>query len=591
MKNSDQDVAFLKKELESYKAMLQMLPDILYRIDPTGNFTFISDGIRVLGYSPDELIGKHYSIIIHPDDITHISRDHVLPNFKGTVTGDESAPKLFDERRTSERATKNLTFRLLPKGSQQTVSTLGASTVYCEVVASGMYNESITEEDKQFLSTAGSIRSLKPEPAPPLSAGGIPLRKSDIPIPQEAYSGTVGVIRNITEKHLLEIQKKTLEDQLCQAQKMEAIGQLAGGIAHDFNNQLTGILGNAELLAETAESASGTRRYVENILLCVKRAADLTNQLLAFARKGKKLTTAVNIHKSILETINMLKHSITKDIQIISRLKAPNSTVIGDPSQLQNAILNIAINARDSMLFGGVITFTTTNITMGKEKKQPQSQRLSPGTYIKMCIKDTGSGILPEVKKRIFEPFFTTKPDGLGTGLGLAAVYGIVQNHQGALDVETKVDRGTEFIVYMPVTNQPANDMSYDNLQMKKAREDATILLVDDEASVREIARENLKSLGYRVITAKEGKTALSIYKSHYRDIDLVILDLIMPGLGGADTFEAMQDVNPQVKALITSGFNFNLSIQKMMNQGALGFIHKPYRIADISAKIDEILN
>ena len=268
----------------------------------------------------------------------------------------------------------------------------------------------------------------------------------------------ITIIRDISARKALEEERTALEARLQQAEKLQAIGQLAGGVAHDFNNQLMGIVGFAHLLQSALKGQPELESNVEGILVGAQRAADLTKQLLAFARKGKYVNERVDVHHAIAEVSALLKRSIDKRVRIEQRLCAKPSTVLGDPSQLQNAILNLAINARDSMPDGGEIIFTTGVIDLDEEYCRHHTHEIAPGRYLKISVTDSGIGIDEETQKHIFEPFFTTKDLGEGTGMGLASVYGTVKNHQGTVHVDSEVGRGTTIGVYLPVLEDEIED-------------------------------------------------------------------------------------------------------------------------------------
>ncbi|MBN2712219.1 MAG: response regulator [Planctomycetes bacterium] len=386
------------------------------------------------------------------------------------------------------------------------------------------------------------------------------------------------IMRDISEQ-------KQIEERLRQKEKMEAIGQLAGGVAHDFNNQLGGILGYAELLSSKLEDLK-LRHAAERILQAALRAADLTKQLLAFARKGKFLVVPVDIHSIIDEVISLLEHSIDKKIMLRRDFKAEIPMTMGDPTQLQNVFLNLALNARDAMPKGGTLLFSTELVDLDDTAF---GFDIPADKYIQICVSDSGEGISPEIKKRIFEPFFTTKGQGKGTGLGLAAAYGTVKNHHGAISVYSEIGHGTTFKIYLPwhceaeLNIEPGTEVP---LQAGNAR----VMVVDDEEIIRELASEMLRSVGYKVTTCSCGKEAISHYQDSWQHINLVILDMIMPDLGGRDVFVEMRKINPHVRALLSSGYSINGEAQEILDEGVLGFIQKPFRMNDICRKVNDTL-
>ncbi len=395
--------------------------------------------------------------------------------------------------------------------------------------------------------------------------------------------GLTSVIRDVTER-------VRMQERLRQSEKMEAIGQLAGGIAHDFNNQLSGILGFADLLHTELAADPELASYAEYIITGVKRSSTLTTQLLAFARKGKYLTESVDAHKIVREVVTLLERTIEKKIALRRHLDASPCVTQGDPAQLQNAVLNLAINARDAMPEGGEICFNTAVVTLDRQYCAHSQFDLQPGRFVRLSVTDTGVGIAREVQHRIFEPFFTTKEPGRGTGMGLAAVYGTVKSHAGAVSVYSEPGKGSTFNLYLPLSPAVENVESTVETPLRPIRCEGRVFVVDDEPLVRMAAVSILKRLGCSVITADDGREAVACYAREWDEIDLVILDLVMPQMDGRDTFRAMRDINPAVKVLLSSGFSINGEAQQMLDQGALGFIQKPFRAGDLGEKVRSIL-
>jgi len=381
-----------------------------------------------------------------------------------------------------------------------------------------------------------------------------------------------------------------MEEQLRQSEKMQAIGQLAGGIAHDFNNQLAGVLGYADMLENHLEDEK-LSRYATSIKKGAKRAAELTKQLLAFSRKGKNLSVPVEIHKVIGEVASILEHSIDKRIKIQQVLKASPAVTVGDPTQLQNAILNIALNARDAMPRGGELIFETDIAEFDEDFCKGHPYEVDAGGYLKISVTDNGCGMDAETQKHIFEPFYTTKEVGKGTGMGLASVYGTVRNHGGSISVYSEVGHGhgTAFRIYLPLAEDVRNDENA-NTRSNPTTGTARILLVDDEGVIRELAAEMLRGWGYKVTVCNDGKEAVKFYESSWQNIDLVILDMVMPELGGRDTFIAMREINPDVRAILSSGYSINGEAQAILDEGVMAFVGKPFSQAELSEKVAQVL-
>ena len=396
-------------------------------------------------------------------------------------------------------------------------------------------------------------------------------------------TGALSSARDITDS-------KNLEEQFRQSQKMEAIGQLAGGVAHDFNNQLSIISGFAELIREKTASDATIVRYADNIMLTAKRSADLTGQLLAFSRKGKFLARPIDVNAIILEVANILKHTIDKRITILQRLNASPGTITGDPAQIQNAFLNIALNARDAMPDGSMLQFKTELMDLDNNYYDVKKFVISAGRYVRISISDTGTGINTETRSHLFEPFFTTKEKGKGTGMGLPAVYGIIKNHKGAINIYSEPERGTTVRIYLPASKTPVGNEREGAPAAPAQGRKLSILFVDDEDMIQEIAQEMLQGFGHSVHVCDNGQSAVEYYKQYWKSIDLVILDIIMPHMGGKAAFSALRQINPAAKVLLSSGFSINEEAQSIIDQGALGFIQKPFSSAQIAKAIQETM-
>ncbi|MBU1238897.1 response regulator, partial [Myxococcota bacterium] len=392
----------------------------------------------------------------------------------------------------------------------------------------------------------------------------------------------LGVAEDLTERQRRESQHR-------QSLKMEAIGQLAGGIAHDFNNQLAGILGYSEVLLQGTDPAEG-ERYVRRIVTCAQNAADLTQKLLAFSRKGHFRHVEVSMHSIIDEVVSILRHTIDKRIVVIQRLDANDDRIMGDPTLLQNALLNLCLNARDAMPNGGELLIGTQLTEVDDEFLTRHEYYMKKGAYLSIHVSDTGCGMPGEVKSRIFEPFFTTKAQGSGTGMGLAAVYGTMKGHKGAINVYSEVGSGTVFKAYLPLHNAASNPLSAVDpaaflLSSKR------ILVVDDEEDVRNMIRAFLRRNGHVVFTSEDGEEGLSFYRENWQNIDLVVLDMVMPVLGGEDTYVAMKRLNPNVKAVLISGYSLNRQVQKLLNLGINDFIQKPFNSNALLKTIASVLS
>jgi two-component system cell cycle sensor histidine kinase/response regulator CckA len=381
-------------------------------------------------------------------------------------------------------------------------------------------------------------------------------------------------------------ERKRLEDQRLQQEKMQAVSQLAGGVAHDFNNQLGGILGFAELLAESLGDPT-LKGYAASIMTAATRSADLTRQLLAFNRRGKLVSVPTEVHKVIVEVVDFLKGSFDKQIGVKLRLEATLSAVLADPAQIQNAVLNLGLNARDAMPNGGELTFATQVVVVSEG--QPLDD-LMPGRYVQINVIDTGVGMDQATKKRLFEPFFTTKEVGKGTGLGLAAAYGTVRNHGGTIRAQSELGRGSTFSVYLPVHDAAAVAAVPAVGAAASPAGRGRIMIVDDEPIILELGGVKLRGLGYDVSVYLDPVAALESYRKDWASVDLVVLDMVMPRMGGRELYLAMRDVNPHVRVLLASGYSVAGEAQSIMELGVLAFVQKPFRRAELAQKVAALI-
>jgi signal transduction histidine kinase/ActR/RegA family two-component response regulator len=372
------------------------------------------------------------------------------------------------------------------------------------------------------------------------------------------------------------------ELQALESKQLEMIGRLAAGVAHDFNNNLTAIMGSAELLKLELPGANGARELSDGILQASQRLAELTRQLLAYSRKARMLQSPTDLHAVIDQAVTLARRSMDPNITIVTELNARHSTVSGDASLLQSAVLNLLVNARDAMPNGGVLTVATSTV----ELTRSSAGGLPAGTCIVLEVIDTGRGIPKEQVSSIFDPFFTTKPVGKGTGLGLAAVAGTVKAHGGSIEVNSDVQTGTAFRVYLPCTEPDSGEVAPTSGAVVHG--EGEVLLVEDDAMVSMTAIATLQSFGYVVTHAPDGKTALEQVSAHPGRFQLVLLDLRMPGLSGEATFERLQELERGLPVLIWSGYGAEQDVSSMLKRGAAGFVQKPYRVAELSRIVAE---
>ena len=414
------------------------------------------------------------------------------------------------------------------------------------------------------------------------------------PIPVEIHSRAISyrgrnvilnVARDITVRREVEKEKKHLESQLIHSQKMEAVGTLAGGIAHDFNNLLMGIQGYVSLMRLQSHPEDPNDEYIQGIENAVMNAANLTNQLLGFARKGKYTLRQTSLN-TIVENSTKMFTRTRKEIVTHKKLQADLWSVKVDPGQIEQVLINLYLNAWHAMADGGDIYIQTENIFLSADYCKPFE--VPQGNYVKVSVTDTGVGISQDIIERIFEPFFTTKDVGKGTGLGLASAYGIIKNHYGIIRVYSEINHGTTFNIYLPASDLKEVEDTEISTEMVKGNE--AILLVDDEEGTIQVEKLMLRELGYQVVPALSGKEAIELYKEKMVDFDLVALDMIMPEMNGRDTYDALKKINPEVKVLLVSGYSLNKQIEELMDRGCNGFIQKPFDIVQLSQKLRKVL-
>ena len=391
-------------------------------------------------------------------------------------------------------------------------------------------------------------------------------------------------VTDITPRKRAEQQRTELLSQLVQAQKMEAIGVLAGGIAHDFNNILAAILAWLSLLDLEFADVSERHADIQEMKTLVERGAGLTSQLLGFACRGKYDVRALDFAQMVTKTSAMFGRT-RKDITIALDFSPGLRAVFMDPTQLDQVLLNLLVNAAQAMPRGGHLHLSAENAELTSEDVAPYGA--SPGQFVKLVVSDTGVGMDAATQARIFEPFFTTKHAGEGTGLGLASVYGILKAHAGIITVKSEVGSGTSFTLYLPTTDQPIRAAK--NVSAIHPGT-GTILIVDDEEMVAQVIARLLRKIGYAVLTASDGRQAIEIVRQHGKTISLVILDMIMPGISGSETYDALLKITPGLKVMLSSGYAVNGQVQEVLDRGCQGFLQKPFDLATLSAKVREIM-
>jgi len=438
-------------------------------------------------------------------------------------------------------------------------------TVFNQVYRTGEPSEI---NDYEILTKGGETRTLE------LSTS-LMKDQDDRPV------GFRGIARDVTERLKAEKERKQLEAQLQQAQKMETIGTLAGGIAHDFNNLLQGIQGRVSLMLMGTASSHSHFEHLNGIVDYVEGGANLTRQLLGFARGGKYEVKTTDLNE-LIKNQNQMFGRTKKEITIREKYEENLWSTEVDRRQIEQVLMNLYINAVQAMHGGGDLYVQTENIIIDENYIKPYM--IKPGKYIKTSVTDTGVGMDKTTQQRIFDPFFTTKEMGRGTGLGLASVYGIVKNHDGFINVYSEKGEGTTFNFYLPTSEEAIVDEKELAEDILKGSE--TVLLVDDEDMIIDVGKPILEQMGYNVLTATSGKEAIDIYEKNKQEIGIVILDMIMPGMGGGDTYDRLKELNPDIKVLLSSGYSINGQATKILERGCDGFIQKPFNLMGLSRKI-----
>jgi len=392
-------------------------------------------------------------------------------------------------------------------------------------------------------------------------------------------AGIVVFLRDVTEA-------KQTERQLQQAQRMEAIGTLAGGIAHDFNNLLMGIQGRSSLMLLDKDSSHSDFGHLKGIEDHVKSAADLTGQLLAFARGGKYAVSPTDLNK-LVKNQNQMFGRTKKEIAIRGKYEENLWVAEVDRGQIEQVLLNLYVNAWQSMPGGGNLYIQTENVEL--DENYTSFFEVRPGKFIKISVADTGVGMDESTLQKIFDPFFTTREMGRGTGLGLASAYGIIKNHGGFIEVYSEKGQGAAFDIYLPASDKEV--IAEVELSKDLLKGSGTVLLVDDEDMIIDVGKQILEQLGYKVLASKSGRDAIEIYTEKQAHIDLIILDMIMPDMGGGETYDKLKKINPQVIVMLASGYSIDGQATEILNRGCDGFIQKPFDIKNLSFKLNELLN
>ncbi|KMQ52437.1 Sensory box histidine kinase/response regulator [Chitinispirillum alkaliphilum] len=398
------------------------------------------------------------------------------------------------------------------------------------------------------------------------------------------------IIKDITGRKIMEFEKGRLEEQFRVAHKMEAIGQLAGGISHDFNNVLGAISGYADIINKKCSSDEKISKYAQMIMSGASRASDLTNKLLTFSRRKKIQFIPIDVHHTLEDVADLLNHTVDKSITIECLLKAKSTTIMGDTMQVQNIFMNIAVNALNAMENGGVLKISTKDMYLNKAFSENKAYEIAPGHYLNIDISDNGCGMCKKTTAKIFEPFFTTKSKGMGTGLGLASVYGSVKSHNGYIDVTSRLGEGSTFSLYLPCITENKNE-DHPIPQIKKSENSGkNILIIDDESFLCNALKEMLSWMGHTSCCYCDPFEAIEFYTNNYKDFHLIFLDLIMPGMNGLETYRMLKKINPDLQVIIASGYCLEPDRQELLKEGVNYILQKPFVSSQLSDALQKVM-
>ncbi|PKN76880.1 MAG: hypothetical protein CVU52_02915 [Deltaproteobacteria bacterium HGW-Deltaproteobacteria-10] len=634
IKDLEQKLHQMEISGSQYRHLVDSTSDFLYLVDEQGRYVFINDNhLQRLNLPAEEIIGCSYDDFHTPQQSKDfaekvkqvfttgqsIQDEHHSPNrkeyFLRTFSpvrqkGDSQnniavaiVSKDITDRKQTEEALKRSEekYRLLIENSNEAIFIIQKENIIftnkrlpqmlgynLPEILNNSFLKLILEEDRDMV-CAQQQGSLQGEDSTNnyvfriINKDGSThwVQTNSVGINWDNQPATLNFLRDITS------QKKT-EARLLQAKKMESIGTLAGGIAHDFNNLLMGIQGHASLALLQIDPRDSIHGHLKTIETLVASGAELTKQLLGFARGGKYEVKTTDVNSLILRTSETIGRT-KKEITIHHNLAADLWLTDVDSGQIDQVLLNLYVNAWQAMPGGGDLYLRTSNIIL--EEKMFKDYDGKNGRYVKISITDTGVGMDEKTKERIFEPFFTTKEMGRGAGLGLASVYGIIKNHNGFINVYSEKGQGSTFNIYLPAS--PNNEIKEQNTKQNTeiTRGTETILLVDDESLILDVAADLLKALGYKILTAQNGIAAVDIYQQSKETIDLVILDMVMPEMNGGEVFDELKKINPDVKVLLSSGYSINGQASKIISRGCVGFIQKPFTMLEIARQLRNVLD
>ena len=627
------------KDREKFRNLVEDTTAVIFATDPQGIITYISPIIYAFtGMQPEDLLGREFMTLIHPEDRRRLQKvhervisgdlhsieyrirhkrhgycwvrsfsrplinDRVFKGLRGVMVDISDLKSAEAAFRESEKRYQNIVenieegyFELDLKGYLTFVN-----TPLCRIVGFSRDRLLLTHFRKYVSRpTARYLFQLFNR----VYRSGIPATNQDFEAHRNDQRmileisaslvtgqdsqpvGFRGMLRDITHLRRAEKEHLELKEQLHHAQRIEAIGTLAGGIAHDFNNILMGMQGNISLMLMRTPPANPLIQKLHNMERYIKDGASLTRQLLDFARTKQRQTAVIDLNELIRKTADMFGRT-KREITVNASGLTANWPAKANPGQLEQVLMNLFVNAWQAMPKGGRLTIETEDCQLDMKSVHPFG--LNPGQYVKIKVRDTGIGMTEAILPQIFNPFFTTKERGRGTGLGLSSAYGIIKNHRGFIKATSRVGEGSVFTIFLPASTSTVQSKTVSMLEPLRGA--GTIMVVDDERFIIEITGEWLQELGYQVITAPSGQEALALYETHGNKVDLVILDMVMPGMDGGETFDRLQAIDPDVKVLLISGYGLDGKAEKIHDQGCRGFIQKPFTIIQLSEKIKSIL-
>jgi PAS domain S-box-containing protein len=636
----------LRESEEKYRTILENIEDGYFEVDIAGNFTFFNDSLcRLLGYSRDEMMGmnnrqytdeenapKLYRAfnqvyrtgeptkgfdweVIRKDrakryvetSVSSIKNSSGQPiGFRGIVRDITERKQIEETLRVSESRYRSL-FDGVPIGLYRTtaageiidanpalvemlgyldwesLSKVNAADTYIDPEEQKMWQPLMEQEgivrnfQKQLQHRDGTVIWVEENARAVCDAEGRVL----------FYEGS---FQDITERKRAEEEMAALQEQLRQSQKMESIGRLAGGIAHDFNNLLTIIKGYSQLSLIELKEGDPLKENIEEVKKAADRAADLIRQLLAFSRRQVMEMRVLDLNILLQNLDKMLRRVIGEDIELVTLLAEDLGRVKTDPGQIEQVILNLAVNARDAMPSGGKLTIETANVELD-ETYARRHVAVTPGRYVMLAVSDTGVGMTPEVRDRVFEPFFTTKEKGKGTGLGLSTVYGIVKQSEGNIWIYSEPGHGTTFKIYLPQVEELLEEVKEKVVGEELPCGSETVLVVEDEEEVRKVAVRILRGQGYKVLEASNGADTLMICKEQKEPIHLILTDVVMPQMSGRQLVEQLRQVYQNLKVLYMSGYTDNTIVHHGVLEEGINYIQKPFTVGALAGKVREVLD